>query len=193
MLLLVAGLVLFLGAHSARIVAEPARARFVETRGENAWKGLYSLVSIAGLVLIVVGYRAAPEVVVWVPPTWLRHVTLSLVAIAFVLVAAAYVPDNRIRGAVGHPMVLGVKVWAFAHLLVNGTLAGIVLFGAFLVWAVADFASSRRRDRRAGVERRGGGSAAATVATLGVGLVAWIVFAGWLHRLIIGVSPFGGA
>ena len=190
MLILVAGLVLFLGVHSARIVAEPARRRFIAERGENAWKGIYSLVSLVGLVLIVVGYRAAPDVILWVPPVWLRHVALVLTAIAFVLVAAAYVPGNRIRAAVGHPMVLGVKVWAFAHLLANGTLASVVLFGAFLAWAVADFVAARRRDRADGVERgAASGSLGATFATVAVGLVAWVAFAGWLHRILIGVSP----
>lgn len=194
MLILIAGLVLFLGAHSARIVAEPARQRFIATRGENVWKGLFSIVSLIGLVLIVIGYRAAPEVILWVPPTGLRHVSLLLTAVAFVLVAAAYVPGNRIKAAVGHPMVLGVKVWAFAHLLANGALASVTLFGAFLAWAVADFIASRRRDRREGVEgsarsRVETGGLTADLATVGIGLVAWVVFAGWLHRWLIGVSP----
>ena len=214
MLILIAGLALFLGAHSARIVAEEARQRFIAARGENAWKGLYSIVSLVGIVLIVIGYRAAPEIILWVPPAGLRHVTLLLTAIAFVLLAAAYVPGNRLRTAVGHPMVLGVKVWAFAHLLANGTLASVVLFGAFLAWAVADYVASRRRDRRAGVApgetlvagAAGGGGGAvarpatggigASVATLVIGLVAWVAFVGWLHLWLIGVSPItvgGGA
>ena len=192
MLILLVGLALFLGVHSARIVAEPARRRFIAERGEGAWKGVYSVVSLVGLVLIVVGYRAAPDVILWVPPTWLRHVTLLLTAIAFVLLAAAYVPGNRIRAAVGHPMVLGVKVWAFAHLLANGTLASVVLFGAFLAWAVADFVSSRRRDRREGVERVATGGLGATLGAVAVGLVAWFVFMVWLHRALIGVSPIAG-
>jgi len=192
MLVLILGLVLFLGVHSARIVAEPARRRFIEKRGENAWKGLYSIVSLIGLVLIVVGYRAAPYVSVWAPPLWLRHVTLLLTAVAFVLVAAAYVPGNRIRAAVGHPMVLGVKIWAFAHLLANGALASMLLFGAFLAWAVADFIAARRRDRAAGggvAADRAGGRLGATIATVVVGLVLWVAFAGWLHLALIGVSP----
>jgi len=199
MLILIVGLVLFLGAHSARIVAEPARERFIAQRGENAWKGLYSVVSLVGIVLIVVGYRAAPNVYLWFPPTWLRHVALLLTAAAFVLVVAAYVPGNRIRAAVGHPMVLGVKVWALAHLLANGSLPSIVLFGAFLAWAVADFVSARRRDRRAVTEGvaadRAAGRLGPTLASVGIGLVAWFVFAVWLHQWLIGVSPIavGGA
>lgn len=200
MLILIVGLVLFLGAHSARIVAEDARRRFIAERGENAWKGLYSIVSLVGLVLIVIGYRAAPYIEVWSPPVWLRHVNLLLTAIAFVLVTAAYVPGNRIRTAVGHPMVLGVKAWAFGHLLANGTLASLLLFGAFLAWAVADFVAARRRDRAAGAsggavvgERAsggaGGGGLGATLATVGIGIALWIAFAGWLHLALIGVSP----
>ena len=189
MLILIAGLVLFLGAHSVRIFAEERRRRFIAERGENAWKGLYSIVSLIGLVLVVVGYRQAPDVILWLPPTWLRHVALLLTAVAFVLVVAAYVPGNRIRAAVGHPMVLGVKVWAFAHLLANGTLASVVLFGAFLAWAVADYVAARRRDRRDGVERTASGGLGPSVATVAVGLVAWVLFAGWLHRWLVGVSP----
>ena len=222
MLLLIAGLVLFLGVHSARIVAEGARRRFIAERGENAWKGLYSVVSLIGLVLISIGYGQAQETpaYLWIPPAWFAHVTLLLTAVAFVLLAAAYVPGNRIRAAVGHPMVLGVKVWAFAHLLANGELASVLLFGAFLVWAIADFAAARRRDRHGAVvgggaapddegvgdvalhgsgavtaTRASGGGTMATVATVAVGLVAWVVFVGWLHRWLIGVSPIavGGA
>ena len=195
MLLLIAGLVLFLGVHSTRIVAEPARRRFIAERGENAWKGLYSVVSLVGFVLIIVGYRAAPDAILWLPPTWLRHVTLLLTAVAFVLLAAAYVPGNRIKAAVGHPMVLGVKVWAFAHLLANGALASVVLFGAFLAWAVADYVAARRRDRSDGVERVATGGLGANVGTVAIGLVAWVAFVGWLHVWLIGVSPIavGGA
>ena len=198
MLILIAGLALFLGVHSVRIFAEEPRRRFIAERGENAWKTLYSLVAALGLVLIVVGYgrASADPVLLWSPPLWLRHVTLLLTAVAFVLLAAAYVPGNRIRAAVGHPMVLGVKVWAFAHLLANGTLPSLVLFGAFLAWAVADFVAARRRDRREGIERTASGGLGASLATVAAGLVAWVLFVGWLHRWLIGVSPIaigGGA
>ena len=193
MLLLLLGLVLFLGVHSARIVADGPRRRFIEARGENAWKGVYSIVSLVGLILIGVGYGRASEVptIVWLPPTWLAHLNWLLTAVAFVLVAAAYVPGNRIRAAVGHPMVLGVKVWAFGHFLVNGALAPMLLFGAFLAWAVADYVSSRRRDRAHGVVRTANGGLVADFATVGVGTLAWAVFAFALHEWLIGVSPFG--
>jgi uncharacterized membrane protein len=119
-----------------------------------------------------------------------RHLGALLTVPAFVLLAAAYVPGNRIKAAVGHPMVAGVKTWAFAHLLANGTLAAVVLFGAFLVWAVVDFASARRRDRAAGT-RYPAGAVSRDAIVLVVGLAAWALFAFLLHGWLIGVSPFG--
>jgi len=190
MLILILGLVLFIGVHSARIVAEGPRQRFIEQRGTNAWKGLYSIASLLGLVLIVIGYGRAPEVHLWVPPGVLRPIAWLLIAVAFVLVVAAYVPGNQLKARIGHPMVVGVKVWAFAHLLVNGTLAALVLFGAFLIWAVADFIASRKRDRREGVEYAAG-TTGATLISVGIGLVGWVVFGMWLHKALFGVSPFG--
>ena len=191
MTLLIAGLVVFLGTHSVRIVAEPWRARMVARLGEPRWKGLYTLVSLAGFALVVYGYglaRGAP-IVVWSPPLWTRHLAALLTLPAFVLVAAAYVPGTRIKSAVGHPMVAGVKVWAFAHLLANGNLADVVLFGAFLGWAIADFVAARRRDRAAG-RTYPAGPFARDAATVAGGIVAWAVFAFWLHGPLIGVRPF---
>ena len=191
MLLLIAGLVVFLGAHSLRIVAEPWRGAQIARLGPGAYKGIFSVVSAAGLVLIAVGYgqaRTAP-VALWDPPLWTRHLSALLVLCAFVLLAAAYVPRNRIRSAVGHPMVLGVKVWALGHLLANGHLHDLVLFGAFLAWAVFDYRAARRRDRVHGrVDARG--TFAGDVATLVIGAAAWAVFALYLHDWLFGVRPF---
>ena len=122
---LVLGLVIFLGAHSVRIVGEDWRAKQIARRGENGWKGLYSLVSIVGFVLIVWGYGQArlAGADLWHPPVWTRHTALLLTLVSFVLLAAAYVPGTRIKAAIKHPMVVGVKVWAFAHLISNGRLA----------------------------------------------------------------------
>jgi uncharacterized membrane protein len=191
MTLLILGLVLFLAVHSTRIVADDWRSATIARIGEKPWKGLYSLLSIVGFVLIVIGYGAAraDPVVLYVPPAWARHLTALLTIPAFVLVVAAYVPGNALKRAIGHPMVAGVKLWAFAHLLANGTLADVLLFGAFLVWAAASFAAARRRDRRAGTVYPVG-PRSRTAITVIVGLAAWAVFAFVLHRLLIGVAPF---
>jgi uncharacterized membrane protein len=160
--------------------------------GLNAWKGVYSIVSIAGFVLIVWGYgvaRGAP-VIVYSPPVWTKHLAALLTIPAFILLAAAYVPGTRIKRAVGHPMVAGVKAWAFAHLLANGTLADVVLFGSFLVWAIADYIAARRRDRAAGTVYVVG-PITRDVAAVVIGLLAWAAFAFWLHTVLIGVRPFG--
>ena len=192
MSLLVLGLILFLGVHSVRIVSDGWRARMLARVGEHAWKGVYSLLSGLGLVLIVWGYglaRRAP-VVLWEPPPGMRHLAGLLTLAAFVGIAAAYVPRNAIKASLHHPMVLGVKVWALAHLLANGTLADVLLFGGFLAWAVFDFRAARRRDRAAGTVYPPG-TPAGTAAAIGVGVAAWAVFALWGHAALIGVRPFG--
>lgn len=191
MTLLILGLILFLGAHSTRIFAAGWRDAMIRKLGANGWKGACALVSLAGLVLIVVGYGAAraDPMVIWSPPLWTRHAASLLTLGAFVLLAAAYVPSNRIKAAIGHPMIAGVKLWAFAHLISNGMLADVVLFGSFLAWAVADFIAARRRDRAAGVTYNSG--AVPTVVTVLLGVVLWAAFAFWLHRVLIGVAPFG--
>jgi uncharacterized membrane protein len=189
---LILGLLIFLGTHSMRIFADPWRSARIAAMGLNAWKGVYAVISIIGFVLIVWGYgvaRGAP-VQLYTPPVWSKHLAALLTVPAFILLAAAYVPGTRIKRAVGHPMVAGVKSWAFAHLLANGTLADVVLFGAFLVWAIADYISARRRDRAAGVVYVVGPVSRDGIAIV-VGLVAWAIFAFWLHGLLIGVRPFG--
>lgn len=189
MLLLILGLVIFLGVHSVRIVADDWRSARIATMGPLAWKGVYSIVSLIGFVLIVWGYGAARGApVLYTPPTWLRHVAALLTIPAFVLLVAAYVPGTRIRRTVGHPMVLGVKLWALAHLLANGALADVLLFGSFLVWSVVNYAAARRRDRIAGTVYLIGPVSCDVIAIV-IGLVAWAVFAFWLHARLIGVQP----
>ncbi|MCP1373128.1 NnrU family protein [Dyella lutea] len=191
MAMLILGLVLFLGVHSVRVFADDWRTRQIVRLGEKGWKGLYSILSIAGFALLVWGFGLARQhpVLVWVPPMALRHLNALFTLVAFVLLAAAYVPGNAIKARLGHPMLAAVKLWAFGHLLAAGMLHDIVLFGGFLLWAVADFMVSRRRDRAAGVTYPKG-PASRTVITVVVGMAAWAVFAFWLHRLIVGVSPF---
>ena len=192
MTLLILGLILFLGVHSLRIFADSWRSAQIARLGEGPWKGLYSLASIIGFVLVIWGFgRArAATIVLWSPPFWTHYVAAVLTLIAFVLVVAAYVPGTRIKGKLHHPMVLGIKVWAFAHLIANGTLADVVLFGSFLVWAIVDFAASRRRDRTTGTVYPAGTAGKDAVAVV-IGVVAWAVFAFWLHGLLFRVRPLG--
>ena len=138
------------------------------------------------------GYGQARQqgVMLWNPPTATRHIAALLMLLSFVLLAATYVPGNQIKAKLHHPMVLGTKVWALAHLLANGSLANAVLFGSFLLWSVVLFAASRKRDRREQVAYPAG-TAGMTVVTAVAGIAAWAVFAFWLHRVLIGVSPFG--
>ena len=192
MLILVAGLVLFLGIHSIRLFADGWRTRQIERLGALPWKGLYSLGSLAGFGLILWGYalsRATP-VDLWVSPIWTRHITAGLMPIAFILLVAAYVPGNRIKARIGHPMLAAVKLWATAHLLANGSVADVILFGTFLIWAILDFVVSRRRDRLAGVSYPALGIGR-DVLVIVIGLVAFVWFAHHGHLWLIGVSPFG--
>jgi uncharacterized membrane protein len=192
MSLLILGLVLFLGAHSVRIFADGWRTQMVARLGANGWKGVYSVLSLVGFVLIVYGYGAARQepVALWGSPTWTRHLAALLTLPAFVMLAAAYVPGNAIKAKLKHPMVLGVKVWAFSHLVANNTVADLLLFGGFLLWAVLDFRSARQRDRAAGTVYAPG-KAVPTVVAVVAGLVAWAAFAFWAHAAWIGVRPFG--
>jgi len=192
MTILILGLVVFLGVHSTRIFADDWRTAQVKRLGEGAWKGIYALLSLAGFGLILWGFGLARQqpVVLWIPPVGMRHVAALLTLIAFVLLAAAYAPRNAIKSRMHHPMILGVKLWAFAHLLANGRLADLVLFGAFLGWAVVCFIAARKRDRAAGAQYPAG-TRGGTVATVAAGMLAWAVFAFWLHGPLIGVRPFG--
>ena len=189
---LILGLLLFLGAHSVRIGADGWRSAAIARLGERPWKLAYTAVSVAGFVLIVWGYGLARQqpVVLWVPPVWTRHLAALLTVPAFVMLAAAYGPANAIRARLKHPMLLGTKTWALAHLLANGNGADVLLFGGFLVWAVLCFRSARRRDALAG-RSVPAGTMAGTLVAVAVGLVAWGVFAFWAHGLLIGVRPFG--
>ena len=192
MITLVLGLAIFLGVHSLRIFADGWRSQVRTRIGVNAWKGGYSLLSLLGFGLLVWGYGQArlDPVQLWTPMIGTRHLAALLMLPSFILLAAAYVPQNGIKARVHHPMVLAVKVWALAHLLANHTLADLVLFGSLLVWSVLDFRSSRQRDRAAGTVYPAG-TLTGSVATVAVGAVAWAVFAFWAHAWLFGVRPFG--
>jgi len=191
---LVVGLALFLGIHSISIVSPRGRHAIAHRLGEGPWKGLYTLVALAGFGLIVAGYSAARQdpVLLWTPPTAMRHVAALLMLPVFVLLFSAYLP-GRIQRAVKHPMLVATKLWALSHLLANGNLADVLLFGSFLAWAVADRISVKRR-AAAGllrpVQAASPGRANDVIAVVG-GLVAYVVFALWLHGFLIGVRPFG--
>jgi uncharacterized membrane protein len=187
MIYLVFGLVLFLGVHSISIVAPAWRDRTAARLG-NAWRGLYSLITIAGLIVIVWGYGIARRnpLILYSPPAWARYVAAILMLPVFTLFLAAYLP-GRIKGAVKHPMLLGVMLWAAAHLIATGMLANIVLFGGFLAWAVADRISFMWRTQRpipmAPSMKLNDGIA------IVAGLLVYVVFEHWLHFRWIGVQP----
>ena len=188
MTLLIVGLVLFFGIHSVSIFAEPQRERLRAKLGDGAWKGLYSIISLVGLVLLIYGYgeaRLQPQVL-YVPPPWLRHLAMLLLIPVFILLLATYLP-GRIKTAVKHPTFTSIKLWAFAHLLANGMLADVLLFGAFLAWAVAGRISMKRRSDRAlpGAPP----SAINDVIAIVGGLALYVAFAFWAHAWLIGVAP----
>ena len=190
MSILILGLVIFLGLHLLPVRA-PLKASIVRSLGPNAYRALMSVGALVGLVLIVWGYdlaRSAGATVIWSPPIWTRHITLLLMIPVFPLLISAYVP-GKIRSTVKHPMITAVKLWAFAHLLANGTLPDILLFGSFLAWGVIDRISLKRRGvlPPAPVARFTTGDWIAVVVGVALyGLMVWR-----LHLLLIGVSPLG--
>jgi uncharacterized membrane protein len=192
MIYLIAGLVLFLGVHSVRIVADDWRTARIAGMGAGAWKGLYTVVSIVGFILIVYGYGLSRQTPInlWMPPFWTRHVTALLTLPIFILLAAAYVPGSHIKATLKHPMMLSVKLWAFAHLLSNGRLDDVLLFGGLGVWAALAFRAARQRDRQSGVTYQAVGASRDVIVVV-IGLVAWVAFAFFLHGALIGVRPFG--
>jgi len=189
MWLLIVGLVLFLGVHSVAIVSPTLRARTIRRLGEGAWKGMYALVSLIGFVLICYGFGLAREapVILYSPPTWLRHVALILMVPVFPLLVAAYLP-GRIKTAAKHPMLAAVKFWALAHLLANGTSADVVLFGGFLAWAVADRISMKRRSTPQVPPTAPPGPWNDAIAVV-LGLAIYTLLIGWAHVRLFGVSP----
>ena len=192
MAILILGLVLFLGVHSARIVADGARSRFIAARGKLAWKGLYAVGSALGLAGVIWGYAAAraQPLVLWAPLPGARHLAIALTLLAFILMVATYVPGNSLKARLHHPMVLSVKAWALAHLLANNTLAALVLFGSFLLWSVLSYRSARQRDLAAGTVYACG-RLAATLATVALGCAAWALVALWVHGAWLGIRPLG--
>jgi uncharacterized membrane protein len=192
MAILVLGLVIFLGLHSIRIVSESGRERAIARFGEGPWKGIYSALSAIGFVLIVWGFvRArydAPDV--WTPLPAARHITMLLMLIALILLASYLFKRSYTAVLTHHPMLWSVLLWSAGHLIANGSAADLVLFGAFLIWSIADLVSSYARDRRNSVvyPRPELGATAGAVV---VGLVAYAILLGGLHLWLFGVSPLG--
>lgn len=188
MLILIIGLVLFLGIHSISIVNSAWRNKTVERLGLVPWQAIYSVIAIAGFVMIIHGYGSArlDPVTLYTPPSWMSHIAMLLLIVVFPLLLATYLP-GKIQSATKHPMLAATKIWAFAHLLVNGTLADVVLFGGFLAWAVVDRISVKRRSPMPvpGASPSRINDAIAIVVGLGI----YVGFVLWLHKWLIGVSP----
>ncbi len=197
---LILGLVLFLGAHSVRIFADDWRSRTIEAWGEKAFKGVYALVSLAGFYALIVGYNEVrmQPLVIWQPPIATRHVSVLLMLLASILLVATYIPGNFFKVRMGHPMILSVKVWALAHLLSNGNLADLVLFGTFLLWSVLIFKTSRARGRALAAAQTMDEQLqapqpkmTATLAAVVLGALLWASITFHLHALVVGISPMG--
>ncbi|KAA1171927.1 NnrU family protein [Marinobacter salinexigens] len=188
MAMLIAGLVVFLGIHSLSIFNEPLRNRLCQSLGEWPFKGVYSIISLLGLVLIVIGYAAArlEPTALYTPPGWLRHVAMLLLIPVFPLFFATYFP-GRIKATLKHPMLVAIKLWALAHLLANGMVHDVLLFGAFLAWAVADRISMKRRTQRSIITMPKTG-ANDVISVIG-GLAVYFITVFWAHQWLIGVSP----
>jgi len=189
MALFLIGLIIFLASHSCRIFAESWRNQMIDRIGEVKWKGLYTIISLIGFIVMVIGYGQARQntIVLWQPNAFLIYIALALNLIAFIFLAGSSPSNNAIRLKLKHPMILGVKVWALAHLISNGTLVNLILFGAFLLWAVLDFRSARKRPVH--IPEQAQVSTKATVITIASGVILWVVFIFGLHQYLIGVSP----
>jgi uncharacterized membrane protein len=191
MSVMILGMVLFLGVHSLRMVAPGWREAAVSRLGQGGWKGLYSLLSLAGLALMIWGYQLAKAqpVLLWAPPTAMKHIATLGVLVAFVLLLAPYVPRNHVRRwAGGHPMFLGTAIWAASHLAASAWLHAMTLFAAFALWSVGGFMIARRR---AAPADSAAPSVLSTVALVIVAGLAWFAFARYAHVWLMGVSPFG--
>ncbi len=187
MTLLIIGIVAFLGLHLLPTVPD-LRGKLVEGLGENGYKALFALLSIAAFVLLVYGFAQAPAVQVWSPPDWMRWVAIVLMLPAFIFLVAAYVP-GRIKAKLKHPFLVAIKTWALAHLIANGDLASIVLFGSFLAYAVYDRITLKRRKPTALIGWQGLETPQNDVIAVVLGTVLYAVFLVWLHPLLIGTAP----
>lgn len=187
---LIIGLALFLGPHSSRIFLERVRLRVINGIGEGAWKAGHTILSVVGLIMIVLGFRAAaPDAVaVWIPPFEFLHLAALLMLISLIVFVAAYVPAGRIKGVVKHPMVAGVAIWSAAHLLVNGMEHEVLLFGAFLVWSLLNYISARVRDHQMRLVYIPGPWRNDIICIV-IGTAVWAGFVFYAHEWLFGVPP----
>ncbi|MDX0413813.1 NnrU family protein [Sinorhizobium medicae] len=191
MAILLLGIIIFLGMHLIRVVAPGFRAGIIESRGKGTWMGLYTIVSLVGVCLIIYGFgQARGETgMLYNPPEFLRHIALLLMLIAFIVLAAGFLPAGRIAVALKHPQVLSIKIWALAHLLANGETSSVLLFGSFLAWAVILRISLKRRERAGEKVLPVFKSGRNDVLAVLTGLAAYVLFVWKLHELVIGVPP----
>ena len=191
MTIMIIGLILFLGMHSVRIYANAWREEQINKRGKLIWQGFYAVVSLIGFILIIWGYGDArvETQVLWYPPVWTKHLAALLILISIIFIVAADLPGSKIKSKIGHPMIVGVKLWAFGHLITNGALVDVILFGSFLLWAILDFRAARQRDKAVGRSYEFLGYQR-DILVIVIGLVIGVVFALYLHNMLIGVTPF---
>ncbi|MEZ2130466.1 MULTISPECIES: NnrU family protein [unclassified Sinorhizobium] len=191
MTLLVIGLILFLGIHLIRVVAPGLRQSMIDSVGKSAWRGIYSVASIASLVLLIYGFGQARQVtgVLYSPPVWTAHIAITLMLIAMICLVASLLPAGYIATKTKHPMVLSVKIWAFAHLLANGETSSVLLFAGFLAWGVIMRISLKRRERAGEAVLRPFVSGRYDLFAVIIGIVLWGLIIWRLHEWLIGVSP----
>ncbi|MEK1896667.1 MAG: NnrU family protein [Rhizobium sp.] len=191
MTLLIVGIIIFLGLHLIRVIAPGLRQSMIESLGERGWKIAYSIVSILSLILLIYGFGQARQVtgMLYTPPVWMAHITLTLMLLAMICLVASLLPAGHIAVKTKHPMVLSVKIWAFSHLLANGETASVLLFGAFLAWGVILRIALKRRERAGELTLRPFVSGKYDLYAVIIGVVAWALIMFKLHELLIGVAP----
>ncbi|MBX4925104.1 NnrU family protein [Rhizobium binae] len=191
MALLIVGIILFLGVHLVRVVAPDLRRSMIARLGENGWRAGYSIASIATLILLIYGFGQARQVtgMLYNPPVWMAHITITLMLIAIICLVASLLPAGHIATKTKHPMVLSVKIWALAHLLANGETSSVLLFAAFLAWGVIVRISLKRRERAGEITLRPFVSTKYDVYAAVIGIVLWALIIWKLHVWLIGVSP----
>ncbi|MGE0410007.1 MAG: NnrU family protein [Amphiplicatus sp.] len=181
---LILGLIVFFAPHLFTALARGARGKIVKAIGIGPYKGTFSLISIIGFALIIWGWRQADVTVVYVSPYWLTYVTQALMLVALILLVSAYSPKGRLAAAVKHPMLAAVKLWAFGHLLVNGDVRSLILFGSFLAYAVIDRIAVKRR----GAPVPAAGPIVRDAFPIVLGAAAWAAIYFYLHQYIAGVA-----